>query len=561
MHDRRDRTSWAYQLPPNLAPPIPYAESSGVQAFPPSSSHVLSSPIVEALIPSHHYHYSQQRLSINPTHSTNSRSSFRCASSNPDYRSDQESVNQQARHHQEQLSRQVASLPASFTMMSETWFGLVQTPRDAYLLLEACRVGMLHRVTRRLTDLERSQVIRPGAVFVWEEKEAGIKRWTDHVRWSPSRVSGAFLIYSELLSATRDSHVHVSDPLLKQSFSSTTLDGERLHLIAYYSKSALDSGQLRTPAVDEHLRSIVVPTGVYPDHRATGGVEDQASRDRQRSSLVPRNSLASFETSRSVPSSNSLESVTSSLDNPHLHPATPTHLSEVSYHHSALLGVSQPHSTRSMLVPRGSAEYKFGNQPDYYSSFYGQSLAPSFSTMTRPALPSDSMPWDTFPTNISSWDASAESSVTSEAVSCPNVTATTPVASVLTSPNPLHMSDLGAWDGEQDIEKAERRIPAAIPHSVASHPSLLASSNTHGYHPYARMPDRERMSKDRRMEAKHRNTRGFSYDPTTAPGTPLDQIYKLPTHQGPISDSPPQSSSNTPPPTTVAAVVEAEQES
>jgi hypothetical protein len=141
------------------------------------------------------------------------------------------------------------------------------------------------------------------------------------------------------------------------------------------------------------------------------------------------------------------------------------------------------------------------------------------------------------------------------------VTATTPVASVLTSPNPLHMSDLGAWDGEQDIEKAERRIPAAIPHSVASHPSLLASSNTHGYHPYARMPDRERMSKDRRMEAKHRNTRGFSYDPTTAPGTPLDQIYKLPTHQGPISDSPPQSSSNTPPPTTVAAVVEAEQES
>lgn len=74
--------------------------------------------------------------------------------------------------------------PTSFTMMTETWFGLVQTPRDAYLLLEACRIGMLYRITRRLTDLERSQIIRPGAVFVWEEKEAGIKRWTDHVRWS-----------------------------------------------------------------------------------------------------------------------------------------------------------------------------------------------------------------------------------------------------------------------------------------------------------------------------------------------------------------------------------------
>lgn len=74
--------------------------------------------------------------------------------------------------------------PQQFTMMSETWYGLVQTPRDAYLLLEACRVGKLYRITRRLTDLERSQIIRPGAVFVWEEKEAGIKRWTDHVRWS-----------------------------------------------------------------------------------------------------------------------------------------------------------------------------------------------------------------------------------------------------------------------------------------------------------------------------------------------------------------------------------------
>lgn len=70
-------------------------------------------------------------------------------------------------------------------MMEESWFGLVQTPKDAYLLIEASRLNIIPRITRRLTDLERSQVIRPGAVFVWQEAEAGIRRWTDHVRPAP----------------------------------------------------------------------------------------------------------------------------------------------------------------------------------------------------------------------------------------------------------------------------------------------------------------------------------------------------------------------------------------
>ncbi|KAA1105065.1 hypothetical protein PGTUg99_016071 [Puccinia graminis f. sp. tritici] len=550
MHDRRDRTSWAYQLPPNLAPPIPYAESSGVPTCPPSSSHMLSSPIAHAFIPSlHHHQHSQQRLSTNATNSTTLLPSFRCASSNRDYRDEQDCANQHQRQPQEQLTRQVPSLPPSFTMMSETWFGLVQTPRDAYLLLEACRVGKLHRITRRLTDLERSQIIRPGAVFVWEEKEAGIKRWTDHVRWSPSRVSGAFLIYSELLSAaTRDSHAHVSDPLLKQSFSSTTLDGDRLHLIAYYSKSALDSRQLRTPTGDENLRSIVVPTGVYPDHRATGGAEDQASRDRQRSSLIPRSSVGSFETSHSIPSSSSLDSAASPLDTPHLHPATPTQLGEVSFHRPPLSGVTHAPPTRLLSDSRACHEFRYGNQPDYYSSFYPQSLAPGGTE--RQTLPADSTRWDTFTPNISAWETSTGTTTTiSEPISYPNVTTTTPVSSGLASPNHSSLSALGGWGGEQDRDKNERRVTAPATHHLATHPSMLGSSNNHGYHPYARIQDRERPTKDRRMEAK--DSRGFLYDPPTAPATPLDRIYSLPALQSKINDSPPLSSSNTPTPSTL----------
>ncbi|KAJ6151044.1 hypothetical protein N7470_007638 [Penicillium chermesinum] len=37
-----------------------------------------------------------------------------------------------------------------------------------------------------------------GSVFIYEENSSGIKRWTDGVTWSPSRILGNFLVYREL---------------------------------------------------------------------------------------------------------------------------------------------------------------------------------------------------------------------------------------------------------------------------------------------------------------------------------------------------------------------------
>jgi hypothetical protein len=37
-----------------------------------------------------------------------------------------------------------------------------------------------------------------GNVFIYEENASGIKRWTDGVTWSPSRIMGNFLVYREL---------------------------------------------------------------------------------------------------------------------------------------------------------------------------------------------------------------------------------------------------------------------------------------------------------------------------------------------------------------------------
>ena len=60
--------------------------------------------------------------------------------------------------------------------MVESFFGRVDSVIDALLIIEACRLGKLKFVERRLTDFERRNVIRAGAVFCWEEQKSGIKR-------------------------------------------------------------------------------------------------------------------------------------------------------------------------------------------------------------------------------------------------------------------------------------------------------------------------------------------------------------------------------------------------
>ncbi|ODV98246.1 hypothetical protein PACTADRAFT_27055, partial [Pachysolen tannophilus NRRL Y-2460] len=80
----------------------------------------------------------------------------------------------------------------------ESYHGLILTPRDAIVLLEAARVGLIPKITRRLSEFERQKVIRNGSVFIWDESESGMKRWTDGKSWSASRVSGSFLIYKEM---------------------------------------------------------------------------------------------------------------------------------------------------------------------------------------------------------------------------------------------------------------------------------------------------------------------------------------------------------------------------
>lgn len=153
-----------------------------------------------------------------------------------------------------------------------TYRGHIKTSADAILLLAACDLPENasamsptvdvspppRRICRRLLETERGDLVRSGSVFVWDEKEAGMRRWTDGRCWSASRVSGCFLTYRELEVRKRSAHdpsgprsnQYKIDGLIKQSFSMTTTSGRKLHIVSYYTKRDLREGRLRRVSED-----------------------------------------------------------------------------------------------------------------------------------------------------------------------------------------------------------------------------------------------------------------------------------------------------------------------
>lgn len=84
------------------------------------------------------------------------------------------------------------------TQISPSYEGIVLGSRDALLLFTAAIQGHIPMISRRPHDKERAQTIASGNVFIYCETGSAIKRWTDGVTWSPSRIMGNFLIYREL---------------------------------------------------------------------------------------------------------------------------------------------------------------------------------------------------------------------------------------------------------------------------------------------------------------------------------------------------------------------------
>jgi hypothetical protein len=162
----------------------------------------------------------------------------------------------------------------------ETYHGGIETPQDALILFEACRLGLLPPVLRRLSKKDLPQV-KAGSVYVWDENVSGIKRWTDGKSWSTSRVSGYFMIYTELegkcdKTSLKRNHVGLdgelngqhsdkSNGLVKQTFSIIANDNRKLHLVSYHDASR-SQNSIKRPSTDPTIENIELK-GMYPEPR------------------------------------------------------------------------------------------------------------------------------------------------------------------------------------------------------------------------------------------------------------------------------------------------------
>ncbi|KAI0976053.1 Gti1/Pac2 family-domain-containing protein [Xylaria arbuscula] len=92
----------------------------------------------------------------------------------------------------------MSNRPSANGPLSPTMQGYVASTMDALIIFEACLSGVLAHVPRRPHDRERPDLIKSGNIFVYEEHSSGVKRWTDGIAWSPSRILSNFLLYREL---------------------------------------------------------------------------------------------------------------------------------------------------------------------------------------------------------------------------------------------------------------------------------------------------------------------------------------------------------------------------
>ncbi|KAI9483378.1 MAG: Gti1/Pac2 family-domain-containing protein [Benjaminiella poitrasii] len=301
----------------------------------------------------------------------------------------------------------------------ETFIGYIKTPQDALVIFEACRRGMLNRVQRRLTSKERIN-IQSGSVFAWDEREAGMRRWTDGRTWSPSRVLGSFLTYKELDTKRRPrrppsmipgvKHIPFSykhNGLIKQSFSICTTSNQKIHLISYYTKADVLSGRLQRPSEDPRLCSIDIPRGLYPELNPLVNIAAAAAVHQQQHhpSIIQRHdsidSIGDLSTTSSVSSSSSssLFPTPPSLTSIHHSSTTTTNSSS-----SSSSNTSSPLTTEddfdTVLTPLNTTLHHATKQQHQHHSS-SPSFTPSFSSTPLLSrynlLPIQDIAWEKLP--------------------------------------------------------------------------------------------------------------------------------------------------------------------
>ncbi|KAF2005365.1 hypothetical protein P154DRAFT_336752 [Amniculicola lignicola CBS 123094] len=142
-----------------------------------------------------------------------------------------------------------------------TWHGFLDTTKDAMTIVEAALQGRLSHISRRPHDKERAEMLTSGTVLVYEENASGIKRWTDAVHWSPSRVMNNCLIYRQLIRALK--------PEEKKSALNPSCGSKRKRKESA-TPSITNTGE-SIPNADDEYENSAFDSGLANDISAPGG--------------------------------------------------------------------------------------------------------------------------------------------------------------------------------------------------------------------------------------------------------------------------------------------------
>lgn len=330
-------------------------------------------------------------------------------------------------------------------VLEPTYHGYVATTQDALILFEACLTGVLHHVPRRPHDRERSHLVRSGSVFIYEENSSGIKRWTDGVTWSPSRILGNFLVYRELdkpfppgekkramkkgnrrpgqparpgepyprpesngqsyspttpssafgdrpaqsdveralVGSLVDSYGFKDSGLVKKTMS-VTVSSVTHHLVSYYSVEDVLKGILSPPSLHEELR-YVRPRGELTSKQSFRAPIDDVDTGLENPH-DPSQALYGYRPALVTPSAYGMPNAHSDY---YMHGSTyASHPSQTGSISSYPSGPLPPQSSSNPYLPSPSASSQMGLKPDTdHSSFRTSPYGTAFDSMSQNHLP------------------------------------------------------------------------------------------------------------------------------------------------------------------------------
>eukprot|EP01135_Chromosphaera_perkinsii_P012291 Nk52_evm28s2630 gene=Nk52_evmTU28s2630 len=148
--------------------------------------------------------------------------------------------------------------------------GYVRTEQDANLCFRAAREGKLPLTTKRLTSELRKE-IAPQQIYVYDEIESDIRRWTDGRQWCDSYASGEFLVYKEAAIVSKDGKRVKEEKLngLRKRIIADKMNGSSLRLVCYTDATTADLKRSHNP----HLETLRVSTKLL-ENPIIGGLGD-----------------------------------------------------------------------------------------------------------------------------------------------------------------------------------------------------------------------------------------------------------------------------------------------